>query len=268
MSNPEIAYYLYCLTPAGGQVQCSAIGVDGQRQVTVRACGEIAAVFSAVEVGEFRDETAEACLRDLAWLGPRVCRHEAVVEEVMRQAPVLPARFATLFTSVDSLEQSVLNHREAIAGFFAQLGGQQEWAVKGLLQRGNAPAAEARASAASPGARYFEQKRIHAQWERDFNVRLNDFCRSAAESLAAQAGGFRERKIVAPINADVVFNWAFLLAPEALEDFRAQLDRLNGGEGFPGLVLAPTGPWPPYTFAPDLSAGAKAADAMAADAKV
>ena len=56
----------------------------------------------------------------------------------MSQAPVLPARFATLFTSVDSLQQSVLEHREAIAGFFAQLGDQQEWAVKGLLDRAGA----------------------------------------------------------------------------------------------------------------------------------
>ena len=42
----------------------------------------------------------------------------------MSQSPVLPARFATLFTSIDSLKQSVLEHREAIAGFFAQLGDQ------------------------------------------------------------------------------------------------------------------------------------------------
>ena len=103
MSNGETAYYLYCLTPSGCGVQRSAIGVDGQHPVSVRACGEIGAVFSEVELGEFCGESAEACLQDLAWLGPRVCRHEAVIEEVMRQAPVLPARFATLFTSLDSL---------------------------------------------------------------------------------------------------------------------------------------------------------------------
>src|ERR1019366_1055238 len=146
------------------------------RPVFVRACGEIGAVLSEVELGEFCGESAEARLADLAWLGPRVCRHEAVIEEVMSRAPVLPARFATLFISVDSLQRSVFEHREAIAQFFAQLGDQQEWAVKGLLNRAAAlerlgasgrPAAEEPAPAASPGARYFEEKRRKAQLERD-----------------------------------------------------------------------------------------------------
>ena len=138
MSDSGIAYYLYCLTPAADGRPVAAIGVDGQRPVSVRACGEIGAVLSEVEVGEFCGESAEARLGDLAWLGPRVCRHEAVIEEVMRQAPVLPARFATLFTSVESLQRSVLERREAIAQFFAQLGDRQEWAVKGLLNRAGA----------------------------------------------------------------------------------------------------------------------------------
>ena len=271
MSNSETAYYLYCLTPGGCGIPASAIGVDGQRPVSVRACGEIGAVLSEVELAEFCGESAEARLQDLAWLGPRVCRHEAVIEEVMSQAPVLPARFATLFTSVDSLQQSVLAHREAITGFFAQLGDKQEWAVKGLLDRAGAlgrlgssaqPAAEAPAPATSPGARYFQEKRIQAQVERDFNLRLKEFCRRAAAALGAQAGGFRERKVLAAVavgtDAEVVLNWAFLVSPAALEDFRVRLDRFNGGEAFPGLMLTLTGPWPPYSFAPDLSGGAQA----------
>jgi hypothetical protein len=271
MSDSGIAYYLYCLTPCGCGIRASAIGVDGQRPVSVRACGGIGAVLSEVELGEFCGESAEARLQDLAWLGPRVCRHEAVIEEVMSQAPVLPARFATLFTSVDRLQQTVLEHREAIAGFFAQLGDKQEWAVKGLLNRAGAlerlvssgqPAAEEPAPVTSPGARYFQEKRIKVQLERDFNLRLREFCGRAAAALGAHAGGFLERKVLAPdaagADAEGVLNWAFLLSPAALEDFRVRLDRFHGGEAFPGLILALTGPWPPYSFAPDLSGGAKA----------
>jgi hypothetical protein len=110
MSNSETACYLYCLTPGGCGIQSSGIGVDGQRPVSVRDCGEIGAVLSEVELAEFCGESSEAHLQDLAWLGPRVCRHEAVIEELMSRVPVLPARFATLFTSVDSLQRSVLAH--------------------------------------------------------------------------------------------------------------------------------------------------------------
>jgi Gas vesicle synthesis protein GvpL/GvpF. len=212
---------------------------------------------------EFCGEAAEARLQDLAWLGPRACRHAAVIEEVMRQTPVLPARFATLFTSLDSLQQAVHEHREAITGFFARLGDKQEWAVKGLLDRAGAlrrlGSPEPSAPATSPGARYFQEKRIQAQWERDFNFRLKEFCRRAAAALGAEVNDFRERPALGAVaDAEVVLNWAFLVAPAALEDFRVRLGRFNGEEAFPGLLLTPSGPWPPYSFAPDLSGGAQA----------
>jgi hypothetical protein len=229
------------------------------------------AVFSETELEEFCGQSAEARLQDLGWLGPRVCRHEAVIEEVNNRVPVLPAGFATLFISWDSFERFVLEHRDAVNGFFTELGDQREWAVKGLLDRGRAregpgapdgPAADERAPAASPGARYFEEKRIQAQWEREFNLRLKEFCRRAAAALAEHAGSFRERKVPAPVtaetDAEAVLNWAFLVSPAALDEFRGCLERLNGGEAFPGLALTLTGPWPPYSFVPDLSAGAKA----------
>ena len=87
MSSSETAYYLYCLTPGACGIPASAIGVDGQRGVMVRACGGIGAVFSQAELEEFCGESAEARLQDLAWLGPRVCRHEAVIEEVNEPGP-------------------------------------------------------------------------------------------------------------------------------------------------------------------------------------
>jgi hypothetical protein len=266
MKPGEQACYLYCLTPSGRGVQVAAAGVDGRHPVLVRDCGGIGAVFSEVELEEFVGQAAEARLQDLAWLGPRVCRHEAVIEQAMSRASVLPARFATLFSSLDSLEQFILEHREAVAGFFADLGDKQEWAVKGLLDRAAAmerlshPATTAEER--SPGARYFEQKRLKAQAEREFSQRLKEFCRRAAMVLGAYAGGFRERKVLTPVaegsEAEVVLNWAFLLPPGAIEDFRTTLERLNDGEAFPGLMLALTGPWPPYSFVPDLSGGAEA----------
>lgn len=271
MDNSGSAYYLYCLTYGGCSLTTSVIGVDGQCPAFARSYGEIGAVLSRVELREFCGESAEAHLQDLAWLGPRACRHEAVIEELMSQAPVLPARFATLFKSLDSLQQTVLEHQEAITGFFAHLGDKQEWAVKGLLNRANAlgilgssdqPAPDDQVPATSPGARYFRRKRIKAEMERDLKRRLKEFCRRAAAALGAQADGFRERAVLLPVAAgidtEVILNWAFLLCPAALENFRAQLDRFNGDEAFPGLILTLTGPWPPYSFAPCLSSGAKA----------
>jgi hypothetical protein len=269
MKSGELAFYLYCLTPSGSGVEADAApGVDARHPVLVRdlVCdgAGIRAVYSEVGLDEFVGPAAEARLQDLAWLGPRVCRHEAVIEQAMSRTAVLPTRFATLFTSLESLENFVVEHQEAIHGFFAALGDRQEWAVKGLLDRAASlhqlgqPTEERPSPVVSPGARYFEQRRLKAQAEREFSQRLKEFCRQMAAALGAQAGGFRERKVLTQETGGVeaVLNWAFLLAPAQIEAFGAALDRLNGGEAFPGLKLVLTGPWPPFSFAPELSAGA------------
>jgi hypothetical protein len=263
MDRDRRSCYLYCLTVAKGGVQTPEIGVDGKHLVQASACGSVGAVFGEVELAEFCGEAAEARLEDLAWLGPRVCRHEAVIEHIMCQSPVLPAHFATLFTSFGSLERYVLEHADAIARFFAQLGDKQEWGLKGMLNRAEAlsrlgsadETAMEPARPQSPGVQYFQKKRLEAQLERDLNTRLKDYCRGAAVSLNDRASAFREREVMRSAT-DVLFNWAFLLSPQALMDFRARLQRLNGDEAFPGLRLALSGPWPPYSFAPDLSTSA------------
>lgn len=266
MKPRELAYYLYCLTLSGCELRCATTGVDERQPVLARACGETCAIYSEVELGEFTGESAEANMQDLTWVGPRVCRHEYVIEHIMSQAPVLPARFATLFSSLDSLEQFLVEHRVAIAGFFTELGEKQEWAVKGLLDRAGAlrgliyPAADELAG--SPGTRYFQDRRIKAQLEQEFNQRLRAFSQSAAAALATHTGGFRERKVRTPMDektkSEIVLNWAFLIPPEAFEDFKACLEQFNISNAFPGLMLALTGPWPPYSFAADLSGGPQA----------
>ncbi len=270
MKASGLALYLYCLTPSGGEIgelaAGLAAGVDGLRPVRSSARGEFCTIYSEVELADFAGPAAEAHLQDLAWLGPRVCRHEAVIEQVMTKAPVLPARFATLFSSRDSLDRFLRHHRQAIAAFFTELGARQEWAVKGLLDRAGGlrklfdPAAETLAG--PPGTRYFEEKRIKSRLEREYNQRLKEFCQAAAAELGSHAGGFRERKVLpsaaGAIEAEAILNWAFLISPEAVADFTASLERFNCGEAFPGLELVLSGPWPSYSFVPDLSGGDEA----------
>jgi hypothetical protein len=271
MAGSETAIYLYCLGPSDCLPRIAAAGVDERSRVSLWFCDEIGAVLSEVPLDDFRGEEAEARLRDLSWLGPRVCRHEAVVEEAMRHSPVLPARFATLFASAGSLRGFVLQHRTAIAGFFSEIGDQQEWAVKGLLvgarareamrAAGRTAAEGASPASASPGARYFEQKRIDAGLDRQLRLWLKEAGQRAAAELRPLAGGFGERKVLGleavEDGAEAVWNWAFLLPPAALADFRERIEGLNSEHAAYGLSLRMAGPFPPYTFAPALSAGAQ-----------
>ena len=253
MTEEDKTYYLYCLTPSGRALELH------EADVFVWSCGDISAVLSEANREEFCGEGSDARLEDLGWLAPRVFRHEAVVERIMGQSPVLPARFATLFTSLDSLQRFVLEYRDAITGFFAHLGDKREWAVKGLLDRtlaGQRAQTPPRQLVGSPGKDYLRKKRTEAEAGERTNQWLRATCENAAGELGQKASAFRERQLwnggdsEAP--SEVILNWAFLVAGGGEADFRRLVTELDERHRASGLSFALSGPWPPYSFAPAL----------------
>jgi Gas vesicle synthesis protein GvpL/GvpF len=243
-------YYLYCLAPSGRALELQ------EADVFVWPCDDISAVLSEANREEFCGEGSDARLGDLAWLAPRVFRHEAVVEQVMVQSPVLPARFATLFSSRDSLQSFIVQHRDAITGYFAHLGDKREWAVKGLLGRPVAGQSAEAPPAATPGKNYLQKKRSEVQAGELTNQWLRATCEKAAGELERHSSAFRERQLWSGSESgaasEVILNWAFLLAGGAEADFRQSVADLDERHRERGLSFALSGPWPPYSFAPVL----------------
>lgn len=242
-------YTLYCLSPT------AATPPDG----AVLRCdaSSICALVGEVASEEYCGPEAEAYMQDLAWLGPRVCRHEAVVEQAMQQGPVLPARFATLFTSMESVQRFVDRHAGAIAGFFEYLGDRHEWAVRGLLREDLASVLEPEEPPAS-GKEYLLRKRIAGRESEARGERVREACRNAADILAGQVSDFRERRVWNAPGGDgdsrVVLNWAFLLSPGQVAPFQAEIEALNRHYAGDGLSFLLRGPLPPYSFTPVLEA--------------
>lgn len=251
MTQLETAYYLYCLTPSGSVLELNQAGVF------VEDPGRIRAVLSEVRREDFSGEAAEERLQNLAWLAPRAALHEAVVEQVMGQAPVLPAPFATLFESRESVRRFVLAYSGRIDEYFRDLGNKREWAVKGLLHR--APPGEECAPGgeeACAGKSYLQKKRAQAASRDAMRQRLRAACEQAAAELKQQADDFRERKVWKGDQAggqpELIFNWAFLLPPGDEAAFRQCITKLEEQHRPLGLSLLISGPWPPYSFAPAL----------------
>jgi hypothetical protein len=215
---------------------------------------------------DFCGEAAELRMQDLAWVGPRALQHEAVVEEVMRHSPVLPVRFGTLFSSQERLAEFLDQHGAVISEFLERVADQQEWSVRGLLDRkrgGHAlttaslAAQETQLAALPPGRRYFAEQRIRAGTEKALSLWLEETRRQIASNLRKQASDFCECPGVPreppESGIEVVLNWAFLVPRSATPAFRAQIDRMNEKHAMGGLVLELSGPWPPYRFVPPLA---------------
>lgn len=261
--------YLYCLARAEGLPALQETGLEEGSTLNLKTCGDIAAVWSPVALEEFCGEEAPARLEDLNWIGPRVCRHQGVVKEVMRHSPVLPARFGTIFSSPERLEELIQEHHQAIIRFLDRVTGREEWAVKGLLNRSRAReeftaahlAREAEALAAlTPGRRYFLEQRLRRQAEQDLSRWLKDTCREVLRALQGHFREVRERRVWSPEGRDsdqeMIVNWAFLVDREEAPALTGQIAAASSRYEPWGLAFEVTGPWPPYSFCPALTSEA------------
>ena len=261
------AYYLYCLAESKRLSAIQGIGVDGKNPLFLRSMLDIVALLSRVQLNEFCGPDAEQRMQELAWIGPRACLHEKIVEQAMRSSPVLPARFATLFSSLNKLETFLEENHDALSRSLAQIADKEEWAIKGLLNRARAKEAladeistaeEAASVTLSPGIRYFHEQRIRTEVEKRLKVWLTNTCSQIAGALREHASDFRERSVISlgesDHSTDIILNWAFLVPRQAVARFCAQVDLANTEHERRGLVFALSGPWPPYSFSPSLAA--------------
>lgn len=223
----------------------------------------VTAILSKVSLDEYCGPAAESRMKDLAWIGPRACRHENIVERVMRHSPVVPARFGTIFSSMNSLEDLLKVHRKTILNCLDQVADKQEWVVKGLIDSARAKekivseiiAAEAqRLASLHPGARYFQEKRIHNHAGSELNRRLKEIYKEIADDLSALASdvcpGRLLSKDASGTDMDMFMNTAYLIPLNCLKNFHARVDRANAVYAQNGLVFKLSGPWPPYSFCP------------------
>jgi len=254
--------YLFCF--ANGRVKPPPDAQDSAAGWFLYRCGELAAVCEWTELEQWSGPQADLNMEDLQWLGPRVVRHQAVVEAVMRSAAVLPARLGTLFSSPAALERFCAIHRGTIASFLAATEAQEEWAFKVLLDRAKASdwlvsrfanGQEGAAATAGSGTRYLQERRLRAAAAAEINHWVAQTLEPLVDELGSYASASRQRGVTAQAAAaqpQPLLNLAFLVHRESAADFQRCVERAGVQHQADGIQLALSGPWPPYSFCPAL----------------
>jgi len=257
--------YLFCLARRALLPAVEGSGLDDRHPLFLETFGEVVAVLSAVDLEGFCGAGAEARMKDLKWVGPRACRHQEVIEQAMRYSPVLPARFGTLFSSLDVLAGLLEASGEAVDAFLEEVAGREEWSLKGMMEKERAAAGlldaamgaqAAELASLSPGKRYFQEQRIRAGVEKGLKAWLRDVAQVLREDLAGLGAEVAPRRLLSREatghERDMVLNWAVLLPREALGAFEDRVERANRDWADRGLAFETSGPWPAYSFAPVL----------------
>lgn len=263
--DERLALYLYGFVRWTDAAEVPALpGVAGEDQrVSCQRHREIAAVVSEVPLVEFTGPDAEAHLADINWVGPRAVHHEAILEEIMRRAPIFPARFGILFSSEARLLEVMARHHEEIVSFLDRIAGRDEWAVKAYLDRNKATeavaaeaiAADEAALPLSPGKRFLRRQRALSQTA-DKLTDLTEMARGRLRrELEADAVSLVERaSSAAPVEGqrEMVLNFAILVPHAEVPAALSAVEKMNAEWAPRGLTVACTGPMPPYSFTPSL----------------
>lgn len=153
--------------------------------------------------------------------------HERVVEALMDDGAVLPARFGTVVADLERLEEELLRRKAEFARALERVRGRVELGVRAAWI-GQRPAGGRAAS----GRDYLEHK-----------LELQQATASLHEPLARLAVESTVRVLPGP---DLTLVAAYLVDREAVAPFREEAERL--ARTLEGVRLACTGPWPPYNF--------------------
>jgi hypothetical protein len=160
--------------------------------------------------------------------------HEAVVESLMEEGAVLPARFGTVLESVDRLGDELMSRQEEFARALDLVRGRVELGVRAAWPQRtvvDVPAESGRGYL----ARKLEQQRAAA-----------DATSSVHEPLARLAVDSTVRVLQTPC---LTLIGSYLVDRGDVKRFRDEAKRLARALG--EVRLACTGPWPPYSFTSD-----------------
>ncbi|MGO8821058.1 MAG: GvpL/GvpF family gas vesicle protein [Desulfomonilaceae bacterium] len=262
----NLALYVFGFVPKGtlpGDLEID--GLEPDHKVIQEEFSDINAVVSTVPLSEFVGEEAELRLQDIEWVAPRAVNHQRAIEKMSEFGPILPAQFGVLFSSRDNLERFIRDNLSDISEFLSltsdknELGVKVYWEnlqTKKRLMETEFAARLQQLASLSNGARYFKEKQLNSEIEKNSTERLRSRLVGISTVLSNISHSSRKRKIVIDDSTEegrqIVANWAFLVEKARSDEFVSIVNDFNSNSSEDGISLRISGPWPPYSFVPSL----------------
>jgi hypothetical protein len=242
------ATYVYCLVqasqpPSTRRVPASVPGAGAPRLLPIDR--NLWAVVADAPLERFAGETLQHELQDLEGISRHAVAHASVIEFFFRQAPVIPLKLFTLFSSDEKAREHVRGRLKTLQRMFASLRGFEEWGVR--IFAGEVEAESARAL--DSGRDYLQvKKRLYAQTAAP-SRRAMRAANGALKSLSQRAAKTRKESLPPPGRGrPYVTGASFLVSAKRSSAWKKHAAKLANTLAAEGHRLEITGPWPPYHF--------------------
>lgn len=252
--------WVYALTDhAGGEDLSWLAGVGGARVRGATAAG-LTVLVSDVDLAEFGEEALRANMEDLDWLEEAARAHHAVIEAATGMFPVLPARFATVYTNDASMAAAFGGQAGELRASLRRVGGCVEWGVKAYAAS-SVPAGGGTDDAAAPdgpgaGMAYLRRRRAELSAREDSRRTMTASAQAVHAELSGRAAQARLYPPQSPAlsgnHAPMLLNASYLLSASPQSGSAGALDFASAvaavATAHPDLRIDLSGPWPPYSF--------------------
>jgi len=257
----EKAIYLYCVTQTDKHDAPSIMGIDADTPVCLEHLENFVAVYNIIPLNTFVGASAEENMKNIDWIGPRAIRHEKVIVRMMQESSVYPARFATLFSSLDNLRETLNLKSALISNFLDQTQNKCEYSLKGFINRKQVlefliktefKEQKKQLDALSPGKKYLAQHQFNKKVETGINKWINKTCGTFLDHLTEKNPEFTPRDLfkekTEKHDLEMMFNFAFLIHNDSESDFLQEIAQAEETFSQTGISVFVSGPWAPYSF--------------------
>lgn len=222
-----------------------------------KCIGNIRFWYTELDKSEFSGPVAEKNLQDIQWLTPRVLAHQKAVDTISEIGAIYPARFATLFSSLEVLELNVRRWNEQLAAYFQKVEGKREFGLK-VFATEQIAAVPATAKNPDGGGRgYLLARRQASEAKQRRSEAFANIVSEIADSLSDFGADVARRSTVTLNDPDddrtLIGNIAILITLGD-ESRIKQVAQAYSGQIDPTFRIETviSGPWAPYSFCPDL----------------
>jgi hypothetical protein len=252
--------YLYCITDKVPKLKEIENLVDKPYFIYQQS---LYAIVNKVKESEFAEENLKRNLADLEWIKVRASIHEKAIEGVMKNAGVIPFKFATLFNTESNLKTMLSQHLEEFKDILIKLEDKEEWGVKIYCNSGKLKESliqedeqllniDKEINSSAPGKAYLLKKKKEELLNIAVNKKLNEYGQVSFDRLKEKSTQACINKLlpkeVTERNDEMILNSAFLINKDKVGDFLNIVDDLRVEYIDKGLFFDCTGPWPPYNF--------------------
>lgn len=218
-------------------------GITGDVPALVDVDG-LTAVVCGVDVAEFEGETLERNVASPEWLEQKVRAHEAVLEDVLGRAAVVPMRFGAIFSSPDGLRRVLTEHAPAFRAALARVRGRTEWGVKLHCDAARLAGSLAGGSSEPDSGRgYLMQRKAQL----DAGTRAAQAAAEVAAQTHEALAELADEAVLSVGRTSEVLNGAYLVRDDGREAFMRRVEELQRRHE-DAFAFEVTGPWPPYNF--------------------